>query len=487
MAVGVIAVCWCLATLVFVLAWCAAKGLTFNGPYAGLFAGDQLRYLAWIREAGLHGLIADPYRAGAAHVYLNPVFLVSGLLWRAGLSIQLSYLIWTPVALAVLIWGYARFVARFAAGRERAAALALSLFYFSPLVPLMDYGSIVDANGSNYLVIAAGHGAPYWQAWGFLPTTIALGLMPVCVLGWEALVDGVGTRRQVATTTVSGLIVAWLHPWGGIELLLVLAGLLAIRRTPLRGHPLVLCGLAIAAPLIYYAILAGANAAWSLSLLRTGTTDPNWPLLATYAPIAAVGALAIRRPRTAAGQSLGLWLIAVAITYLVLPNSRDAALEGVSLPLSILAVSGWRRLHLPSGFAWAALFLAIVPGAAYSADTFRDLFRSHDVAFALSGGEQRAAQSLSGTHGQVLATPYLAGALPAVTGIPGWQVATDTQLSGDARYGDVAQMVADAHAQTVILDCLSHYDDVDSALARLGFGAQRFGCARVYRRSSAAM
>src|SRR5947209_1358051 len=173
LSVCVVAGLWAPATLVFVLPRSAIHGLHFAGPYAAYFAGDQLRYLAWIREAGLHGLIADPFRAGAPHVYLQPLFLISGLLWRAGLSIQLAYLLWTPVALGALIWGYASFTRRFLNGPDRAAGLALALLFFSPLVPLFDYGRIVNANGAYQLAIAAGHGATYWQAWGFLPTAIA--------------------------------------------------------------------------------------------------------------------------------------------------------------------------------------------------------------------------------------------------------------------------------------------------------------------------
>jgi hypothetical protein len=247
--VCVLAALWCLATLVFVVVRSAIDGLHFAGPYAGLFAGDQLRYLAWIRDAGLHGLIADPYRAGASHLYLQPVFLISGLLWRAGMSIQLAYLVWTPVALVTLLWGYMAFTRRFLGdGRERAAALALALLFFSPLVPLFDYAKIVNANGANQLVIAAGHGAPYWQAWGFLPTVIALGLMPVFVLG---IVETDRSRRALFGTALTGLLVAWLHPWGGLELVLIASGLLLIRRRgPGRGK-LVLVGAAAAAPRFY--------------------------------------------------------------------------------------------------------------------------------------------------------------------------------------------------------------------------------------------
>jgi len=339
LAAGV-AVAWCLATLVFVLAWSAIKGLVFAGPYAGLFAGDQLRYLAWIREAGRHVLIADPYRAGAPHVYLQPLFLISGLLWRFGLSIQAAYLVWTPVALIVLIWGYAAFTTRFLAGRGRAAALALGHIFFSPLVPLMDYGGIVDANGANYLVIAAGHGAAYWQAWGFLPTVIALGLMPVFLLGMEAIVRGDQERGRVAATALAGLVVAWLHPWGGIELVLVVVGLMGLRRISPRRVALTIPALVAALPLVYYAVLASVDSAWSLSQLRSGTTGPIWPVLIAFGPLVLLSLPALRGPQTVAEQILGLWLVAALVTYLVLPGSRDAALEGVSLPLGVLAVRG---------------------------------------------------------------------------------------------------------------------------------------------------
>ena len=35
------------------------------------------------------------------------MFVISGLLWRLGLSIQLSYMVWMPVGLIVLFAGFA--------------------------------------------------------------------------------------------------------------------------------------------------------------------------------------------------------------------------------------------------------------------------------------------------------------------------------------------------------------------------------------------
>lgn len=464
---------WCLATLVFILVWCAATGRTFTGVYAGLFGGDQFRYLAWIRQAGLHGLIADPYRAGAPHVYLQPVFLLSGLLWRAGLSVQLAYLLWTPVALGALLWGFWRFVREFLSSeRERAAALALALLFFSPLTPLFDYGRIVNANGANYLVVAAGHTAPYWQAWGFLPTVLALGLMPVCLL---AALDA---RRRPAPAAVAGLLVAWLHPWGGIELVMMLLALLALR--PALRRRLVVVGVATALPLAYYAVLAGLDSAWSLSLLREGVSGPVWPLVFTLGPLLALASLGIRSRGTAL---LWLWLLAALLAFLALPGSRDAALEGLSLPMAILAVGGWRRFSAPPWVACAALLLAIGPGAFYSAHTFRDLFRSHDFAFGLRPGEQAAVDAIGGLRGNVLATGYLAGVLPAVSGISGDRVVAGANgLFAGQLPAQLRSLVSADRIEAIVSDCLGGRRDLEPQLANPGFVRERFGCAAVYRR-----
>ncbi|PZS09917.1 MAG: hypothetical protein DLM64_09655 [Solirubrobacterales bacterium] len=63
-ALGTVAVAGCCASLAFLLVRTAVKGLVFAGPYSALAPTDQLRCLAWIRQAGEHLLIADPYRAG---------------------------------------------------------------------------------------------------------------------------------------------------------------------------------------------------------------------------------------------------------------------------------------------------------------------------------------------------------------------------------------------------------------------------------------
>jgi hypothetical protein len=483
-AVGAVAAGWCVATLAFVLIHAGVGGLTFAGPYAGYFPSDQLRYLAWIREAGLHGLIADPFRAGASHIYLQPLFLISGLLWRAGLSVQAAYLVWTPIALAMLVWGYAKFAGRFLSGRDRAVALALALLYFSPLVPLFDYGGVVNANGAYHLVIAAGHGAAYWQAWGYLPTVVALGLMPLFVLGCASMLDRGRDRSDVARVALAGLLVAWLHPWGGIELVVIAFGMLALRGWPPGSRQVAIAALATALPLIYYAVIGDADSAWSLSQLQSGSGEQpfGWPLLVAYGPLLLAAVPALRRQRD---PLLILWpLVALAVYVALGSGAREAALEGVTLPLSILAVRGWTRRSRSPALAFAVLLLAIVPGAFYSAHTFHDTFDDRAVPFELSRGEQRAVDAIEHARGGVLATPYLAPALPALAGLLDGQVTVGSDALFDGHVGPVAarRVIGAAGIRVVISDCLPGRAGLSRLLVPLGFTSRSYGCARVYRR-----
>ncbi len=308
---------------------------------------------------------------------------------------------------------------RFCSGRERAAALALSLLFFSPLVPLLDWGKFVDAGGANQLVIAAGQAATYWQAWGYLPTALALGLMPVFLVGVERQLEGSSSRRALLGTALVGLTVAWLHPWGGIELIAIVVALLVLRRLPRGCSGIALAGAATALPLVYYALLARTDPQWSLSGLRISFAIGAvwWPLLAALAPLLLVGLPALRRPRRVSEQILLLWPLAVLAVYVVLgADSRLTALEGVSLPLSILAVRGWRRISVRPAAGIAAVVLAIVPGIVYSAATEHDELGDRSAPYALSRGEQDALDALGRARGRVLTTPYLAFALPGLTG-----------------------------------------------------------------------
>jgi len=474
---------WGVASLAFVLIHAAVRGLTFAGPYGLLFPGDQLRYLAWIREAGLHGLIADPYRPGAPHVYLQPMFLLSGLLWRVGLSIQAAYLAWTPVSLGVLICGFAAFIGRFLRGGERAAALALGLLFFSPLVPALDWGGIVNANGANDLVIAASHVATFSQAWGYLPTTLALGLMALFLAGFDELLAG-ARGRAVGVTAFFGLLAAWLDPWAGIQLLVIVALLLAWR----RPRPGLAALAAVALPLAYYAALVHLDHAWSLSHLRAAGDGAMWyPLAIVLGPLALAALPAARPPRSASEQLLVLWPLAALIVYIALgPDARASSLEGSALPLSVLAVRGWRSVSRSALISAAALVLAVVPGAVYGAQTFHDVFRAHAVPFALAPGEQQAVDAVEHLPGALLATPYLGFALPALAGRASSSLAGDLDAVFDGRAPPdrVRQLIRSRRIAVVVTDCERRRVNLRSVLASLDFTERDYGCAHVYQLST---
>src|SRR6202042_2350726 len=104
-------------------------GVTGTDPY------DEYQYLAWIREMGSHGLSANLFGlTGGGHVFVQPMWLISGILWRLGLGLQASYLIWSPISVLVLWWGTMVFARRMGTtGARRVAILAVGLFFASPI------------------------------------------------------------------------------------------------------------------------------------------------------------------------------------------------------------------------------------------------------------------------------------------------------------------------------------------------------------------
>jgi hypothetical protein len=149
-----------------------------------------------------------------------------------------------------------------------------------------------------------------------------------------------------------------------------------------------------------------------------------------------------------------------------------------------MAVRGWRRLRLSAGLSYAALFLAIVPGAFYSAHTFHDTFHNRYVPFALAPGEQRAVNAIERLRGNVLATRYLAPALPALDGHADQVTAgSDELFDGHLGMASLRHQVEVHVIDVVIEDCLPGRANLSAAFARLGFATRIYGCARIYERT----
>jgi hypothetical protein len=501
-ALGLVALAaWGSAALAYVAARAASLGEAVAGPVSALAGADQYRYFAWVREAGDHLLISNAYGLdGGPHALLQPMFVLSGLLWRAGLSVQLAYFVWMPVAVAVLWGGYVAYVKRTVeGGPARLAALALALLAFTPLLPLLDWGGRVDALAANRMVAVAGPVTPYWQLWGYFPAAIGLGLMPVYLLLAERALAGAG-RRTVVWAALAGLGTSWVHPAGGLTLLLVTAGIAVWDGFARRDLRLLGPALATGTPLVYYLVLGLADDALRLGRFQTTffPDRPLWVLAATLGPLVGVAAFGMRSVDRAAPRDriLLLWPLAAFTAYVLLgSDARLLALQGVSLPLAVLATRGAQRARLSALAGATVLAILVLPGMAYSLQSLRDTARMGTVPYTLADGDARALRALDAERGpgDVLAPPDISLAVPGLAGrrtfvgtpsfYPGAQaraVAADEffrrpgsepALSHDVRRGRFKYVLAGCRAGR-------------RAPPLAGFAARPFGCSVLYVRAS---
>ena len=111
----------------------------------GVLGADQLQYLAWARDAGSHVLASDLFSfIPSGHVYLEPVFAITGALWKIGVPLQVAYLIWKPIAALALFAAAFGWAGRTLGDglRPRVAVLALSLFLYTPLAALFNWAQL---------------------------------------------------------------------------------------------------------------------------------------------------------------------------------------------------------------------------------------------------------------------------------------------------------------------------------------------------------
>ncbi len=493
---------WAVLPLLALLVDAATNGESFTGATGPLTAADQLRFMAWLREAGAHTLISNDFGLqGGERLLLQPLYLVSGVLWKIGASPHLAYLVWLPIACAALVVGFTAYVRRrLTCPGARAAALALALFYFTPLLPFLDWAGIASPLTANQLVIVAGAAAPFWETWGYFSSAIGLGLMPLYLLGLERVAEGDAEAGRASGLTMgAGLAVAWLHPWGGLTLLLLTAAVIRplVVRAPWRAAGLLA---APALPLAGYAILVEANPALGLGNWQASffPDRPAWTLLIALLPLVAAAFLGLRGRKRGTGERLlRLWPLAALATYLVLGHSaRLQALAGITLPLAVLAARGWPRLTRRPALGLAALAVATVPGMLYAAQTMRDSVRAEYAPYELGRGEADLLAYLdrSGARGGVLASSYLSPAVPALAGrstyagLPSNDTSarvrardTDRFLAGRLGSGATRDLLTRANVPFIAVDC-RHRIRFDDVLAPLGYRSRRFGCARLYER-----
>jgi hypothetical protein len=468
---------------------------------------DHYEYMAWIREAGEHVLISNRFDVvGDDRVFLQPMWVLSGLGWRAGLPVQAAFLLWKPVVVGLLFWGYRSYVWRLVAGSgRRLVALALALFYVAPLTALVHALGIGSSEGREWAGLFTFELAPAMYTWGYFPAAVAAGLTPLFLLAVERALTQ-SARRYALWAAAAGLFAAWVHPWQGVvlALLLVLAAGWAARGGAPREALLRLAApaVALALPLGYYAALAHWDVDWERAAGEAGQAHYwRWVAL-VVAPLglaAAYGWWSSRREAPVDLQELLLraWPFAIVAVYAALDRGfLYNALQGLSLPLAVLAVR-LRPTPAPrvaSALAAGAIFVAFAPGAAYELDKLNDSSVSPDVAYRLRPGEADALRHIddSPRSGPVLTRFYLGEAVPAQTGRrtyvghPIWtpdlgrrEGLARALLSGSMSPARARALVRETGAAFVLSDCGARAD-LRPLLGPLVREVRRFGCATVY-------
>jgi hypothetical protein len=500
---------WALFPLALLLVHAGQLHARFTGADGligadGVLGADQLQYLAWARDAAAHGgLASDLFSfSQGGHVYLQPLFAVTGGLYRLGLSLPLAYLLWKPVGILALLLAAVAWARRFFAGAlgARAAVVMLSVFLCTPLAALYSWTQWAGSSFRFQLYLLGDELLAADKLWGYVPSALGVALVPVALLATErALEPGRGRRVAIGplvVAAVASLLASWLHPWQGITLDLIYVGLAVLRRFR-QWTALVVPAVAAGLPLLYYYLLSHHDPAWQLaSHYEVIPRLSALVLLAGFAPLALIAAAGVRRPDgVLMEQALLLWLGACVVTYVANDSFAPHAFQGLSFPIAVLAVRGWRRLRLPAVVGVAAIALVTVPGLAFNARKFVRTARSEKlVQYYLPASDARALDWVRAhaPAGGILAPTPFAAVVPSQTGRAVWvghgywsqdyptqarQV--DRLFGGRMSAAASRSFVASTGARILVSDC-RHPTDLTRRLAPRIATTRTFGCAHVY-------
>ncbi|MGN6169468.1 MAG: hypothetical protein ACTHQQ_15050 [Solirubrobacteraceae bacterium] len=510
--------CW----LIVVNLHYAVHGLKWTG-IDGEFPVDQMQFLAWIQDASRHVLTSDLFvLRPTGHVYLQPMFALSGGLVALGVPSWVALIAWKPVAIVAVFFAIWVWCGRLLEGRwERRAALVLALF----------------AGGGGVL---GDEWLPF-MAWGYPHAVISLALIVAALLAYDRAYR---EQRLSVVAPAMGFLASWVHPWQG-EILIVILGAVELVRLneSLRAGLVrslrqpVLTVAATAIPLIYYGILGRIDLAWRLG---QGALLHSWPLdriLVPLIPLLVLSAPAyLRRPRGVLQASAMAWPIAAFIVYGVnssgFAGAPQHAWVGIAVPLGVLAVQAVRSFWLPLlgrvRLPWRArdggstqdlagrmrdapagravgVLIAVLAVAALtipgSASTMSDAYKfigpaTHNQNL-LASSEVRALHYLANDpeRGGVLSSPYLGDSVPGATGRRvydsddwRWSQPNAFQRAHAARRllaGELAPVAArhvvlQSGARFVLQNCGSRAD-LERTLRPIISSVRRFGCATVFR------
>ena len=286
-------------------------------------------------------------------------------------------------------------------------------------------------------------------------------------------------------SSLGALLVAWLQPWQGVTLAIVVfvTEVIAARRNGGRMSAAALAvPAAVAVPSAYYWALSQWDSAWELASESNAAGSqptwswPWWAIALTLAPLAVPAALAYRgRVRDWQEIAVRVWPFAALVVYL-LPFGTFPyhSVQGLAIPLSILAVLGvvsvWPRPRL--GIVVAALAVMTLPGIAHKLEVAVNSVRAAgDPYFVFSGGHM---------------LPYKSGRevyVGALSWSPDWEqrVADTQRLFEGAPDGRWARdFVRRTGARFIFVDCRPGLLDLAPVLEDTLEDVHRFGCASVY-------
>lgn len=504
------------ARLAMLLVRAGQTGLEWTGADS-MQPHDGMEYLGWIVESSRHVLIANPFRLDPTPAdFLHPGLAVSGLLHRLGLSSSAAYLLWKPVAVGALFAAVLGIVRLTLSGRlARGCALALALFTISPTWWLAGH---LHPSLTSYvrLVLVRDDLWPGTFLWGYPFGTLGVACLAGGLVAWTR---ARGAGRLSPWPPLLALAAAWLQPWQGVTLLALIwvtEGVLLRRARrarpaePAAGAPVALLAattVAAAIPLAYYLALSRLDPSWELAGRASQIEGwPWWIVPASVAPLAIVALLGYRGPAPGfAAIAIRLWPPAALLLFAFIALTHVGtfaihALQGLTIPLAVLSVSGVARLRLvrpgrAGALAAVALVaVATVPFAARRISNEWTAVRDTPASDLIPKGERDALRALERDPraGGVLARAEIGAAVPALAGRRTWVghlawtpgffrrvVLADELFKGRMDPARARAFVRATGARFLLADCAS-----DPGLgARLGpvVGApRRFGCAAVY-------
>jgi hypothetical protein len=514
LATVAVAVIWAAVPMALLAYHTISSGGVLSGSDGPLAGADQLFYMDSIRQSGSHLLIGDHFAFSLGQgVFLHPLYLFGGVIWRVGLPLPAVLWFLELLAAMVLAIGTVVMTVRVLAGaRARLTAVVLGLFYLTPLLPLLAWTGLIGALPRYQLLLVAGETMPAWQLWGYPHTAITVGALAGAFAGAAALGAGKRSVGLIVAVSAGACICGWLHPWQGAIFILVVAALALQTRSRAVASRLAIPVIAAAAPMLYEAILSRTDAAWKVDSLQNGVGQgPLWALALGLLPLAVPAAIGVRRMAPGPLRTVLVgWPLAAVIVYYATAQFPYHALDGISIPLALLAVAAWcggrdpargqagaipaGRARLRTGLVLAAVAVAVVPGAIYELRTFRDSERSGAAPYFIGNDDHAALRYLEHASGPggVLARDYIAMAVPAFTGRPTWvgewtwtpQFAVRAALAEQLMRGTLdpvkaRQLVRGTGARFVLRDCGAGVR-LGALLGPLVAAEHRFGCAAVY-------